>query len=193
MEEVLRGTSCTLDQVCAELARLFNVKITEVGVLRLEGDFLRFLYPAELQVAGRIPVSGSGVAAKTARSRKSELHNNFASVPHRTVFELVKLKDPELKEEIDPPKIQKMMSAPILGERDRLLGVVQVSRKGPHPAAAGPDFTDNELEHLEHTARRVAILKPEVLLGTTKRPRWMLALHNEQKKPKSSRRSSRQS
>lgn len=198
MEEMLLESGCTLDRICAEMARLFSVRSTEVGVLRVEGDFLRFLYPVELQEAGRIPISGSGVAAKTARTRKSELHNNFANVPHRTVFELIKLRDkdgglnkdgnfknkdaqPEPSADT-PPKIQKLMSAPILGERKRVLGVVQVSRKGLHPAAAGPDFTTTELEDLERTARRVAILKPEVLLGEPKKPRYRLELENDQKK-----------
>jgi len=181
IEGLLLESSCTLDRICIELANLFGVRCTEIGVLRLEGEFLRFLYPAELQVAGRIPISGSAVAAKTARTRKSELFNNFATVPHRTVFELVKLKVPEATDE-EPPRIQKLMSAPILGEQNSLLGVVQVSRKGPHPAAAGPDFTSEELEDLEFTVCRVATLKPEVLFGEPKRPRWFLALHNEQKK-----------
>jgi GAF domain-containing protein len=123
------------------------------------------------------------VAAKTARTKKPELYNNFANVPHRTVFELIKLKDAE-PEPADGalPKIQKLMSAPILGERKRVLGVVQVSRKGHHPAAAGPDFTSEELDDLERSARRVAILKPEVLLGEPKKPRYQLELQNEQKK-----------
>jgi len=182
LEEMLLQSTCTLDGICTELAKLFSVRNTEVGVLRLEGDFLRFLYPAELQEAGRIPISGSGVAAKTARTKKSELYNNFANVPHRTVFELIKLKDMEAPAEDAPPKIQKLMSAPILGERKRVLGVVQVSRKGFHPAGAGPDFTITELEDLERTARRVATLKPEVLDGETKKPRWRFELQNEQKK-----------
>jgi hypothetical protein len=197
MEEMLLENSCTLDRVCAELARAFNVRSTEVGVLRIEGDFLRFLYPVELQEAGRIPISGSGVAAKTAREQKAELYNNFAHVPHRTVFELIKLKDTEAKSEPEPaddapPKIQKLMSAPIKGEEKGLLGVVQISRKGHHPAAAGPDFTDEELEALERTARRVAILKPEILLGAPKKPRGRLELQNEQKKPKTPARSKKQ-
>jgi len=183
MEEMLLEDSCTLDRICAELARIFSVRSTEVGVLRAEGDFLRFLHPVELQEAGRIPISGTGVAAKTARTKEAELYNNFANVPHRTVFELIKIKEgqAEVADEV-PPKIQKLMSAPILGERKKVLGVVQVSRKGVHPAAAGPDFTNAELEDLERTARRLAILKPEVLLGETKKPRWRFELQNEQKK-----------
>ena len=188
IEEVLLGNNCTLDRLCAELAKLFNVRCTEVGVLRLEGELLRFLYPAELHSAGSIPISGSAVAARTAAAKRAELFNNFANVPHRSVFERIRLKDPELKN-ADHPRIQKLMSAPILGEQDEVLGVVQVSRKGASPGEAGPDFTDLELQELERTARRVAALRPEILLADPKKPRWRLELQNEQKKnPKVDRR-----
>lgn len=188
IEEVLLGGNCTLDRLCVELAKLFGVRCTEIGMLRLEGGLLRFLYPAELHSAGSIPISSSAVAARTAASKRAELYNNFASVPHRTVFERVRLKDPELKND-DHPKIQKLMSAPILGEQDEVLGVVQVSRKGVSPGAAGPDFTGEELQELERTARRVATLRPEILLVDPKKPRWRLELQNEQKKrPKVDRR-----
>jgi GAF domain-containing protein len=188
IEEVLLGRSCTLDRICAELAKLFGVRCTEVGILRLEGELLRFLYPAELQSAGCIPISGSAVAARTAVSKRAELYNNFANVPHRTVFELVRLKDPEIKTD-EHQRIQKLMSAPILGEQDEVLGVVQVSRKGVSPGAAGPDFTGEELQELERTARRVATLRPEILLADPKKHRWRLELQNEQKqKPKIARR-----
>ena len=131
IEEALSRTECTLDEVCTELARLFGVRSTEVGILRLEGELLHFAYPVELQSVGCIPVSGSAVAAKTTVTKTAELYNNFANVPHRTVFELVKLEHPELKstepKSEDYPKIQKLMSAPILGDEDKVLGVVQVS------------------------------------------------------------------
>jgi len=188
IEEVLLGGNCTLDRLCLELASLFGVQCTEVGILRLEGKQLRFLHPAELHSAGSIPISSSAVAARTAASKKAELHNNFANVPHRTVFERIRLKDPGLKHD-DHLRIQKLMSAPILGEQDEVLGVVQVSRKGVSPGAAGPDFTGEELQELERTARRVATLRPEILFADPKKPRWRLELQNEQRrKPRVDRR-----
>ena len=186
IDEVLLSTKCTIDLICAELAQMFGVRSTEVGILRLEGELLTFLYPAELQAVGCIPISGTGVAARTAATKKAELYNNFATIPHRTVFELVKLKDPEIKDpenkEDKHPRIQKLMSAPVLGEESVVLGVVQVSRKGVNPGAAGPDFTAEELQYLERVARRVATLRPEILLTVPKKPRWKLELQNEQKK-----------
>jgi hypothetical protein len=160
IEEVLLGGTCTIERLCAELAKLFGVRSSEVGMLRVEGDLLKFLYPAELQSAGCIPLSGSAVAARTAVTKKGELFNHFANVPHRTVFELIRLKDAESGSD-DNPRIQKLMSAPILGEQREVLGVVQISRKGVSPGAAGPDFTDKELQELESTARRVASFQNE--------------------------------
>jgi GAF domain-containing protein len=181
IEGVLLGRSCTIERLCAELAKLFGVRPTEVGMLRVDGDLLRFLYPAELQSAGSIPLSGSAVAARTAVTKKAELFNNFANVPHRTIFESVKLKDQE-SENDDQPRIQKLMSVPILGAQDEVLGVVQISRKGVSPGAAGPDFTSEELQELERTARRVATLMPEILLTDPKKPLHRLKFHNQQKR-----------
>lgn len=181
IEEVLLATGCTLERVCAELAKLFGVRRSEIGVLRLDGEFLEFVYPPELQAAGRIPLSASAVAARTASTKRPEFFNNFAVVPHRTVFELVKLSDPELAKQ-EHLTIQKLMSAPIFGERNEVIGVIQVSRKGITPAAAGPDFSEREVRDLERTARRLAALKPEILAVNLQKPRWRLELQNEQKK-----------
>jgi hypothetical protein len=189
LEELLLGGRCTPEQICAELAKIFSVKCTEVGLLRVEGQLLRFLYPAELQAAGCIPLSSSAVAAKTALTKQAELFNNFANIPHRSVFELIRLSGPGSGSAGDAPlTIQKLMSAPILGEDGEVLGVVQVSRKGATPGAAGPDFAASDLIKLESVARRVATLMPEILHADAKSPHRKLEFCNEQKqKPKPSR------
>jgi len=162
LEEVLNSGSCTPERVCAELARVFNVRMTEVGLLRVIEQTLRFVHPQELQSAGFIPLSSSAVAARTAVGKIPELFNQFAVVPHHTFFETVKLREKE-PVEATQQTIQKLMSAPILDERNETIGVVQVSRKGISPAAAGADFTMDDLETLERAARRVAYLLPELL------------------------------
>ena len=188
IEEVLLGGSCTIERLCAELAKFFGVRSTEVGLLRLEGALLRFLFPPELQSAGSIPLSSSAVAARTAVTKKAELFNRFAKVPHRSFFELIRLKDAESGSD-DIPIIQKLMSAPILGEQGEVLGVVQISRKGVSYAAAGPDFTGKELQELERTARRVASLMPEILLTNPKPSRQSLKFQNQHKRKRTEVRS----
>jgi hypothetical protein len=36
IEEVLLGSSCTIERICAELAKLLGVWRTEIGMLRVE-------------------------------------------------------------------------------------------------------------------------------------------------------------
>lgn len=166
LEELLNGAACSAAELCSELADVFGVAVTDVGLLRLDGHDLRFVFPPELQVAGTIPLSSSAVAAQTAVSKLPECFNLFASVPHHNVFETVRLRGTAQTEA--PTPIQKLMSAPILNERNDTLGVVQVCRKGISPAAAGPDFTADDLETLERSARRIAYLLPEILSSKPK-------------------------
>jgi hypothetical protein len=162
LEELLNSGGCTPERMCALLATLFEVRVTEVGLLRVIDQTLRFVHPTELQSAGYIPLSSSAVAARTAVGKIPELFNQFASVPHHTFFETVKLKAREADEPTHQT-IQKLMSAPILDEGNETIGVVQVSRKGISRAAAGADFTMDDLDSLERVARRVAYLLPEIL------------------------------
>jgi hypothetical protein len=45
------------------------------------------------------------------------------------------------------------MSAPILDPQRKVLGVVQVCRKGFDTATAGPDFSPDDLQQLELAAK----------------------------------------
>jgi GAF domain-containing protein len=140
------------DTICARVADIFQVRPSEVALLELRGKLLHFLFPAELRTAGAIPVSSSAVAARTAQTKRAEVFNNFTQVNHFSVFELVKIGDSGLDDQV----IQKLMSAPILNRTQKVLGVIQVSRKGARPAIAGPDFTPADLRKLESVARFVA-------------------------------------
>ncbi len=134
----------TLSKLGQQIAKAFGVKEDEVAVLTLVFDnkFLKFVVPEKLQNIGTIPVtSTTALAARTARDKRPEVINNFAIAKHSTVFEAVPLTD----QRGDP--IQKIMSAPVLLD-SKVIGVIQVSRKGKTQAAAGPDFTPKELGDL---------------------------------------------
>ena len=73
---------------------------------------------------------------------------------HFSVFELVKLGDTGLDDQV----IQKLMSAPVFAKNGEVMGVIQVSRKAPRPAAGGPDFSSDDLRKLESVARLVGTL-----------------------------------
>ena len=93
------------------------------------------------------------MAARTARTKHAELFNDFTQVKHFSIFELVKLGDTGLDDQV----IQKLMSAPVLDKNGEVIGVIQVSRKAPRPAAAG-DFTSYDLQKLKSVASLVGRL-----------------------------------
>jgi len=173
LEDLLQVSRCTPGRVAAEIAKLFAVRQTEVGLLWRDGDFLKFLFPVELQSAGSIPLSSSAVAARTATSRQAEYFNQFPNVPHHTIFEQIKLSNSQPLSEMPDP-IQKMMSAPVLGEGGDVLGVIQVCRKGMTPGIAGRDFNEDDLDLLRRAARRIAMLMPEIEYGRGDAPSQML-------------------
>jgi hypothetical protein len=118
----------TPESICACVAKIFQVRETEVALLELSGRLLNFLYPAELRTAGAIPLSSSAVAARTAQTKRAELFNGFTQVKHFSV------------------------------RNGEVIGVIQVSRKAPRPDAAGPDFTPDDLRKLQWVARFVGRL-----------------------------------
>jgi hypothetical protein len=88
---------------------------------------------------GFIPLtSNSALAARTARESRPEINNLFSNSKHATVFEGVKT-GTEAAE-----AIQKIISAPILSG-DKVIGVIQISRKGANLKTVGPDFTPSDL------------------------------------------------
>ena len=126
------------------LAKLFGVDPDEVAILALsvKDKSLKFLVPEKLVAVGTIPLSStSALAARSARERRSEVVNNFSVTRHATVFEGVPMG------RAPGELIQKIMSAPIL-QGSKVVGVVQISRKGRTIADAGPDFTQKDLRTL---------------------------------------------
>ncbi len=133
-----------INKIVERVSAGFSVKPEEVAVLALfqQDKFLRFVIPEKLQKVGDIPMtSTNSLAVRTARDKRPEVINNFSTARHPTVFEAVPLG----QQRGDP--IQKIMSAPITAD-NRILGVVQVSRKGKTAAAAGADFTPKDLADL---------------------------------------------
>jgi hypothetical protein len=137
--------------VAEKVAKNLGVKVDEVGILGVSSKWrhLHFLAPEALKNVGFIPLSSnSALAARTARESRPEIDNAFATARHATVFEGVKTGPG------DPgDAIQKIMSAPVLAG-DKVVGVIQISRKGSNTATAGPDFSPADLGKL------MALTKP---------------------------------
>jgi GAF domain-containing protein len=132
-------------RLATEIASVFRSAKNEIAILTLstDGKMLRFLYPARLQRIGAIPISSvHSLATKTIRDRRGEVINNFAAYKHPTVFEAVDLSE---REKAAP--IQKIMSAPMIAD-GKVVGVIQVSRKGKPGESIGPDFTHQDISQL---------------------------------------------
>jgi hypothetical protein len=144
------------ERFCEEIAGIFRVRLTETALLQLDDKVLRFLYPEELKALGMIPLSSPSIAAHTALSGEPELFNNFSRVKHASVFETVKLGKATSAERPVLLPIHKMMSAPIIDDSHRVLGVLQISRKGLELSSSGPDFTLDDLRQLQVAARTLS-------------------------------------
>jgi hypothetical protein len=134
-----------LTKLAAQIGSAFGAKKDEVAVLRLspDGRMLRFLYPVKLQKIGEIPLSTAhSLAAKTIRDKRGEVVNNFSVYKHPTVFEAVDL---SAEEKASP--IQKIMSVPMVTQ-GKVVGVIQISRKGRGGDQIGPDFTPKDVTEL---------------------------------------------
>src|SRR6266404_1744488 len=155
LDEATKSGKGLTDEVvlkaAGEISKAFNVKSDEVAILHLiqNGNVLAFLFPLKLQKVGSIPMSNTvSLAVRTAREKRPEAINSFATQKHPTVFEAVDL-GVEHNKEKNP--IQKIMSAPLIAD-GKVVGVVQISRKGKNGPAAGPDFTIKDLTALMATA-----------------------------------------
>lgn len=127
--------------VAERIAKSLGVRNNEVAILGLSTRWkhLYFMTPLALKNVGYIPLSSnSALAARTARERRPEIVNNFAAVRHASVFESVKIGTENAE------AIQKIISAPILAD-GRVIGIIQISRKGSNAMNAGPDFTADDL------------------------------------------------
>jgi hypothetical protein len=143
------GDPVQLNRAVELISKNFAVQPHEVAILALASDirFLRFLVPENLRTVGQIPLSSTNsLASRTVREKRPEIVNHFSFVPHASVFEAV----PIAEEQRGEP-IQKIMSSPI-AMNNKVIGVIQISRKGKTAADAGPDFTHSELRELKTVA-----------------------------------------
>ena len=130
-----------LPVMAEKIAKNVGVQTGEVAILGVSTRWrhLHFLVPQALKNVGFIPMSStSALAARTARESRTEINNNFPAVRHATVFEGVKAATSTGE------SIQKIISAPILCE-GKVVGVMQISRKGGTVMEVGADFTAEDL------------------------------------------------
>ena len=147
-------TEVSMPSLAEKIAKELRVKVDEVAILGVSNRWrhLHFLVPTALKNVGFVPLtSNSALAARTARESRGEINNNFSAVRHATVFEGVKAAT------TTGESIQKIISAPIVNE-GKVVGVMQISRKGESAANAGPDFTTEDLAKVQAICRPLAKL-----------------------------------
>jgi hypothetical protein len=151
-------TAYSGEKIANHLAKMFSIRPDEVGILKLVDDRLVFIYPAKLHDVGSIPLTtNASVAARTATTRRAEIINNFSQVKHATFFESIDLGIKGTDEKFDKSSmaIQKLMTVPVINGQ-ALVGVIQVSRKGANPMAAGADYMPSDLQKLVTAASQLA-------------------------------------
>jgi GAF domain-containing protein len=137
-----------LETIAKVLASAFGLKPDEVAVFSHDEAYtsLNFVWPPALAASGSVPLAArNSLVARTANSRRAVINNSFASTPHLFIFEASQ------NEASRGLPIQKILSLPLV-DGDRLAGVIQLSRKGADPNAAGPDFTTADMTLLGQMA-----------------------------------------
>lgn len=138
-------TDEALAQLATVIAQAFKGRKDEVALLQVSADskMMSFLFPTKFQKIGAIPLtSAHSLATKTVRDKRGEIVNNFSVYKHPTVFESI---DVSPEEKAIP--IQKIVSSPMVVD-GKVVGVIQVSRKGKAGDPIGPDFTPADLSEL---------------------------------------------
>jgi len=135
------AANVSMPALAEKIAKEMRVKVDEVAILGVSNRWrhLHFIVPLALKNVGFVPLtSKSALAARTARENRAEINNDFSAVRHATVFEGVKAAT------TTGESIQKIISAPILFD-EKVVGVMQISRKGENPSSVGADFTGEDL------------------------------------------------
>ncbi len=130
--------------VAGYAARQFKVTDREVAILLRSDDglMLKFVYPIALaEGPNTFPLAAHSVAGEVIKSGRGIVDNAFAQTKHMGFYERVRLEGPKAG------LIQKIMAAPIR-TTGMAMGAIEVSRKGADGAAAGPDFTQEDLAGL---------------------------------------------
>ncbi len=138
--------------VAAQVARAYEVTEREVAILLRtdDGMNLKFVYPLEMaEGPNNFPLASPSVAGKVVKSSRGVVDNAFPQTKHLGFYERLRLEGPKAG------PIQKLVAAPI-GGSGSTVGVIEVSRKGDDAAAAGADFTAQDLATLTEVGAVIA-------------------------------------
>lgn len=138
------------DFLCLALAKDHEGGQAAVLMLLPDDSRLTFVYPQHLAGGNSIPLSRDSFAGRVVLDQRPMLENKVSEEPHKDVFE--RIPGPSGKAR----QIQKMIAAPLFDAAGKSIGVVEVSRTGDSPTAAGEDFRPIDMQNLEKCCRAFA-------------------------------------
>jgi hypothetical protein len=131
----------------------------EVAILLIDKDrtVLSFCQPDYLIDSGMIPISSNeSIASEIFKKGSDYLENNFQQQKHLNIFETIKTPDNEIK------PVWKMIAS-VLEADDEKIGVIELSRRSILRKTAGEDFTQEDLNFLRDSQRKLGPLLKQVL------------------------------
>ncbi len=138
------------DFLCLALAKDQDGGQAAVLMLLPDDSRLTFVYPQHLAGGNSIPLSRDSFAGRVVLDQRPMLENKMSEEPHKDVFERIPGPSGQARQ------IQKMIAAPLFDRAGKSVGVVEVSRTGDTPVAAGEDFKPIDMQNLEKCCRAFA-------------------------------------
>jgi len=139
------GLSQAAKMIAAAISKAVSVKNDEVAMLLLttSGNTMKFIWPPPLfESNAALPAEyQNSFASSVLKTMKGKVDNKVSESKHLKFFENVK------GMETSGVPIQKMIAVPMVFEQ-KAIGVLEVSRKGHNPDAAGPNFTPEDGQKL---------------------------------------------
>ena len=99
---------------------------------------MEFVYPSQLK-GNLLPINNKSTAGSAVLNRRPYISNNVRFEKSFIVFDWI------MDRGMAP--IQKMISYPVL-LTEKVISVIQITRRGDSPSEAGPDFEKSDLEKL---------------------------------------------
>lgn len=150
-----------VELIAQEIAGPLGLMADEVAVQAVVSDdsSLRFLFPRVLYQSGAtFPIGRNSIAGLAVMMQKLQINNEVSSDKHLLFFE-------KLNTGVRAPlPIHKMATIPIKGS-DKILGVVQLSRRAETFDAAGPDFSESDVQAIREPLMLISALLEDHCYG----------------------------
>ena len=101
---------------------------------------MEFIYPSQLK-GNSLPINNKSIAGSAVLNRRPYISNNVRLEKSFIVFDWIM--------DRGSTPIQKILSYPVI-LTEKVISVIQITRRGDSLSEAGPDFEKSDLEKLGH-------------------------------------------